>query len=97
MTARAADFAFEDTEVYEEASGSENLDGWTRMSLGESDLQCQEMDSPSFPGVRTAVIVLCVWFFRDFILLTPDALRTVYRKEIMEGHLKETDEASLNH
>ncbi|CAE7841404.1 CPK22, partial [Symbiodinium sp. KB8] len=48
VTARAANFAFEDTEVYEE-----------------------EMDSPSFPGVRT-----------------------VYRKEIMEGHLKETDEAT---
>ncbi|CAE7376794.1 par-1 [Symbiodinium natans] len=48
VTARAANFAFEDTEVYEE-----------------------EMDSPSFPGVRT-----------------------VYRKEIMEGHLKATDEAT---
>ena len=74
----------------------------------------QEMDSPSFPGVRTDL--LSFLSFRTFDLLLrsvtqthirqrrernrterirEDALdRTVYRKEIMEGHLKETDEAN---
>lgn len=45
----------------------------------------QEMDSPSFPGVRTDLKTASNSWFQAL------GARTVYRKEILEGCLKDND------